>query len=90
MGLQLPKTAEPGEWALYISKEVGAKIYSNAAGGRYLFDPEIYSSHGIKLEFYKPLELSYQTRKFQFVPDLSVIDSLMWIGVEGLKNFINR
>ena len=87
MSLTLPITAEPGEWALIISEALGARIYSNAPGGRQLFDPDLYKARGIELQFYKPRPLIYTTPGFVFTPDLSVIDALMWLGTEQLGNW---
>ncbi|ABV37601.1 conserved hypothetical protein [Shewanella sediminis HAW-EB3] len=87
MNLDLPMHAEPGEWAYMISKELGANIYSNASGGRHLFDPDLYESNGISLEFYEPIPLEFSTPGFSFVPDLSVIDTLMWIGKDNLSQW---
>lgn len=84
LGLPLPERADPGEWALLISKSLGAAVYSNAPGGRHLFDPALYVKAGIALEFYQPQTLSYATPGFAAVPDLSVIDTLMWIGAKAL------
>ena len=90
MKLDLPTKAEPGEWALIISKQVGGQIYSNAPGGRHIFDNKLYESNGVKLEFYQPEQLIYGTGKLEFVRDLSIIDALMWLGVTGVSNFIHR
>lgn len=80
MSLQLPGSAEPGEWACLISKALDAGIYSNAPGGRHLFNTEYYSKNNIVLEFYQPAPLEYLTPGFKFEPNLSIVDSLMWIG----------
>ena len=83
LSLDLPTSAAPGEWACLISKALGASFYSNAPGGRHLFDFELYERNKIVLEFYEPAPLEYDTPGFQFVPDLSIIDTLMWIGPEA-------
>lgn len=87
MELALPDSAEPGQWALFISQQLGAAEYSNASGGKHLFDENLYAKHGIKLTFYEAKELRYQTRGVSFVPDLSIIDSLMWLGQKGVSDF---
>lgn len=84
LGLVLPERAAPGEWALLIAQALGAKVYSNAPGGVALFDPDLYAHAGVALEFYQPKPLSYLTPGFEPVPDLSVIDPLMWLGAEAL------
>ncbi len=90
LSLNLPSKAAPGEWALLISKELGADIYSNAPGGRDLFDPELYSANGVTLEFYEPKTLVYETPGFEFTPDLSVIDALMWMGADALADWCHE
>jgi len=88
MDFNLPSQANPGEWALIISKKAKASVYSNAPGGRHLFNKILYKKNGIELEFYESVPLTYHTQKLKFTPDLSIIDSLMWIGVEGVSHFI--
>ncbi len=89
MSLDLPPKADAGEWALIISEQMGAVIYSNAPGGRELFDGSKFQEKGIKLEFYQPRPLVYPTPGFEFTPDLSVIDSLMWLGSSKFLDFIH-
>ncbi len=84
MNLDIPSKAAPGEWACYISKAFGAHVYSNAPGGRDLFDKDYYKKNDLILEFYEPIPLVYSNGKFSFVPGLSVVDSLMWMGRESL------
>jgi hypothetical protein len=84
LGLALPDAADAAEWALLISAALGADVYSNAPGGRELFDPELYAARGVTLEFYEPKPLEHLTPGFVFTPGLSVIDSLMWVGTKAL------
>ena len=90
LALDLPAQAEPGEWALLIARALGADTYSNASGGRDLFDPARYRAAGVTLEFYEPIELTYPTGSFVFEPDLSVIDTLMWIAPAQLRLLVER
>lgn len=78
MPLDLPQACEPGEWALHIAKQLGATEYRNAAGGRALFDEALYARHGIALSFHEHCPRRYATGSFEFAPDLSIIDWLMW------------
>jgi hypothetical protein len=89
MDMDLPSTADPGDWAMLISQAVGADIYSNAPGGRHLFDPDRYTQNGIELEFYRPAPLIYETPGLPFTPDLSVIDTLMWTGCASMAQFVH-
>lgn len=86
----LPDNAAPGEWALHITKAIGASIYSNAPGGKELFDKSLYSKNGIHLEFYEPISLDYDTPGFDFVPGLSILDTLMWMGAEDLSHWCHK
>lgn len=76
--IDMPEQCKPGEWALHISKSLGASEYRNAAGGRALFDDNLYASNGIILSFHEPHPRNYPTGSFDFVEDLSVIDWMMW------------
>ena len=87
MNLDLPQTLPAGEWALEISRQTAAKIYSNAPGGKLLFDSELYRAHGIELEYYDPVPLLYSTPGFAFEQNLSIIDTLMWLGPAGVTKW---
>lgn len=86
--IKLPDEAEPDEWALHISKALKAVEYRNSAGGKSLFDGNKYTADGIKLSFHVHLPRCYRTVDFEFVPDLSVIDWLMWNDKATLKEWL--
>lgn len=86
--LRMPVQCEPGEWALHISKNLGAREYRNAAGGKALFDSVRYAAHGIKLSFHEHRPRTYQTGRFNFVEDMSVIDWMMWNDRETLQEWL--
>ncbi len=86
--LELPAVCEPGEWALHIARQLGATEYRNAAGGRALFDAARYAQHGIVLSFHEHCAREYATGRFTFVPDLSVIDWLMWNDRDTLRAWL--
>lgn len=86
--LDLPAACAPGEWALHISKQLGATEYRNAAGGKDLFDAALYASHGIALRFHEHHPRQYATGSFDFVADLSVIDWMMWNDCETLHAWL--
>ncbi|TAJ95327.1 MAG: hypothetical protein EPO41_08810 [Reyranella sp.] len=90
MGLPLPHKAARGEWPLHICKAVGAQSYINAAGGRHLYDPAKFNAAGVSLEFYEPIDLKYETGSFRFEPDLSIIDTLMWLPKQHLQALIRK
>jgi len=88
LSLDLPQDCGPGEWALHIARALGASEYRNPAGGRELFDRTRFEAAGIELSFHEHRTLQYSTGPFEFVPDLSVIDVLMWIGRAGARSWL--
>jgi hypothetical protein len=69
---------EPGDWALRISVALGADEYVNPPGGRAILDPLKFEAAGVRLTFRSHRTLRYPCRGYEFVPDLSIIDGLMW------------
>jgi len=78
LGLSLPDRMAPGGWAPAICAALGASCYVNPAGGRALFDPADFARHGIALHFAEALPFTYATPGAAFVPDLSILDVLLW------------
>lgn len=89
LSIELPDACAPGEWALYIAKQLGATEYRNASGGRALFDAALYARHGIALSFHEHRPQRYATGSFEFVADLSVIDWMMWNDRETLQTWLD-
>ena len=73
--------------ASLVSKALGASVYSNAPGGRQIYHADYYRENGVELDFYEPVSLSYETPGFEFVPDLSIIDPLMWLGIAAMAEW---
>lgn len=82
---------DAGEWALRIAEQMRASEYINPAAGAELFSQEKFSSSNIKLSFLRSHEIVYSQRDV-FEPSLSIIDVLMFNGLDGtkehLKNYI--
>jgi hypothetical protein len=88
LSFSLPSEILPDEWALHISKGLGATEYRNAAGGKLFFDTNKYAAAGITLSFHEHVPRTYPTGDLEFVPDLSVIDWLMWNDLSTLKEWL--
>lgn len=88
LDLSLPDACPPGEWALHISKRLGAAEYRNPSGGRDIFDPQQFQDAGIQLSFHEHRSIRYATGSFDFVPDLSVLDPLMWVEKKQLQEWL--
>jgi hypothetical protein len=61
-----------------ICEELGATHYINLPGGKTLYDKAIFSKCGLKLSFIQPKPISYTQFGDEFVPNLSIIDVLMF------------
>lgn len=72
-----------------ICKRLGATIYINPIGGITLYDPAAFLEAGIDLRFLSTQNIHYKQRGDGFVPWLSIIDVLMGIGPEGVKDHLN-
>jgi len=80
---------DAGEWALRIAEQMGATEYINPIGGQDIFSKEKYSASGITLSFLESKEVVY-AQSGEFIPALSIIDALMFNGVEGTKGLLDR
>ncbi len=80
---------DAGEWALRISEQMGANEYINPLSGARLFSPQKFEKSAIMLRFLKPSDITYK-QYGTFEPWLSIIDVLMFNGVEETKNLITH
>ena len=88
LALHLPETMQAGEWAPEITARVGGSRYINPISGFPLFDERDFSSRGITLSFLEINKWNYQQQGFEFVPDLSIIDVLMWNDAAAVKEAV--
>lgn len=69
-----------------ICRALGADIYINPPGGRSLYTRSNFVDASLDLMFLEPKILPYKQHGVGcFVPDLSIIDPLMALGVGGVK-----
>lgn len=80
---------DSGEWALRIAEQMNASEYINPIAGAELFDRTKFLSSNINLSFLKSDHIFYPQRS-SFEPFLSIIDVLMFNGVEVTQNLLNR
>lgn len=69
---------------LDICKREDATSYFNLQGGQTLYDSESFENANIELYFVSTQIGPYKQRSANFVSNLSVIDVLMEVGVEGI------
>jgi len=78
LSLNLGPIEGPGDWALRICEALGAEEYINPPGGADLFDSAKFAAAGIKLTIQSYAPLVYDCGAFEFIPDLSILDVLLW------------
>jgi WbqC-like protein family len=88
MNLPFPAQMGPGDWAPEICRLLGATSYLNPIGGKALFEPAKFDHIGVSLAFFSMQEFRYDTRPFEFVPNLSILDVLMWNSPETVRNAV--
>jgi hypothetical protein len=90
MHLELGPIDGPGDWALKISEALGATEYINPPGGVSIFEPEKFRAAGIKLTIRQLPPLEYQCSGYEFMPNLSVIDLLMWNSPQQIRSHLEE
>ena len=74
----------------FVTRALGADTYSNASGGKGLIREELFHRDGVELRFYEHRNIRYATGPFAFVPDLSIVDALMWMRLDTLQALIRE
>lgn len=77
------------ERVINICSVLGAKTYINPPGGVELYDKKEFKKAGIDLNFLSPGNIFYQQFDNAFVPNLSVIDALMFNSNESIRKMLS-
>ncbi|PWM79652.1 MAG: hypothetical protein DBY32_01960 [Phascolarctobacterium sp.] len=72
-----------------ICKNLKATDYYNAIGGMELYSFDTFQKNGINLSFLKTNEIRYKQFNNEFVPNLSIIDVMMFNSKEEIKIMLN-
>lgn len=73
-----------------ICKRLHAETYINAIGGKELYNEAEFLQEGIILKFIKMNALNYKQFGEEFIPNLSIIDVLMFNGKERTKQLLTE
>lgn len=73
-----------------IYKILGADEYINAIGGQALYSQEDFEAQGISLKFLKTREINYKQYKNEFIPNLSIIDVMMFNLKDEIKRLLDK
>ncbi len=87
--IELDAVEEPGNWALRISEALKAEEYVNPPGADFFYERK-FAESGIKLSIRSLPSLRYSCDGYEFVPDLSIIDLLMWNEPAVIKEHLDR
>ncbi len=69
---------------------LGGDTYYNAIGGTELYSFENFRENGIKLAFLKMGDIHYRQFNYDFVPNLSILDVMMFNPVEKIQEMLNE
>ena len=75
---------------LDICKKEKAKVYINPIGGLGLYSENFFLEEKITLKFIKSHTINYNQFNQEFVPNLSIIDVLMFNEVDTIKEFLTN
>ncbi len=73
-----------------INQILGSHYYINAIGGMKLYSPGKFKENGIELKFLRMDEITYQQFDGQFIPNLSIIDILMFNSERQISQLLNN
>ena len=73
-----------------VCKYLGGNEYINAIGGTELYDFDEFRDNGIELAFLKSDDIAYPQFGGEFVPNLSIIDVMMFNSVPEIQDMLNK
>lgn len=89
--LNLPPELNYQDSVIYVCKELKAKRYINSIGGMELYSKSKFKKNSIELKFIKTREtLEYRQFYNKFVPNLSIIDVMMFNPKEQIKAMLTE
>lgn len=71
-----------------ICQLLGADEYYNAIGGQKLYSYQEFRKSGILLKFLNTGDISYRQFNDKFIPNLSMIDMMMFNSVDEIKGYL--
>lgn len=73
-----------------ITKKINGDLYINPIGGTNLYNPEHFKNNGLELKFLKSKLPRYKQFDKDFIPALSIIDVLMFCGLNNTKDMLKE
>lgn len=75
---------------LDICQKENAKIYINPSGGKKIYSDLEFNKNSIELKFLKTGDIKYKQLENEFVPNLSIIDLMMFNSKNEIKKMLNN
>lgn len=88
--LKKDKTLKCQDMVISICEMLHATEYYNAIGGTELYSFEEFKKHNIKLAFVKTEPIIYKQFNNEFIPNLSIIDVLMFNERNQVRTYLNN
>ena len=86
--LQMDAHLKGEDKVISVNKKLNSSVYINAIGGQELYSKDLFLKNDIELKFIKTRPIIYQQLKNEFVPDLSVIDVMMFNSKEKIQEYL--
>lgn len=84
------KTLERSDRLIDICNQENIKTYINPISGQELYNKEYFLRQKINLNFINPLPIKYHQFKNNFIPNLSIIDILMFNSIEETHTLLKK
>jgi len=88
-GIKKNKELKAEAKVIDICKILDGDVYINPIGGQELYSKENFQKAGIRLKFVSMNDIIYKQGEGDFIPNLSIIDVLMWNTKDDLKSMLN-
>ena len=87
--LKIPSELKAQDRVLWVCNHLGATTYVNSIGGQSLYCKEAFADERLALHFLKVGDISYQQFNSVFVPNLSIIDVMMFNSPQEIGDLLN-
>jgi len=78
------------ERILDICRKSGEYRYTNPIGGRHLYSGDKFISEGVEIQFLEAKDISYRQFSGAFVPNLSILDVMMFNSKDQLRSLLSQ
>lgn len=88
--IEKDNTLKAQDRIIEINKKIGSTQYINAIGGQELYNKNDFAKNNIQLNFIKMNKIKYKQFNNEFVPNLSMIDVMMFNSPEEIREMLDE